>query len=1442
MVNWSVFETLPGDVTYNFEMLCRSLVWLNYGRFGSFRARLNQPGIEFELKLHTDCELGVAACHYGWQCKWYDLLSGKDIGKSRRSQIKDALEKTLKATPDLTDWVLWTRRPLTKSDQIWFYGLSEKVRLHLWTSHEAETLLNLDGEQLKRTYFGDLILTPKQLLAQHEQSVAPIKKRWFPEVHQKVDAERYLQRMLGSPTAWDELRSLADDLMESYEEIQLRLDTVPEKLKELSLQFQSCLQNLTDQLKSVYNQLSEGNFLNLHQGISSGLKEQIKIVASFPRKARGARIQVGLIATDALADLYDALEVLEKVMDFLNTRLVGVVADAGGGKTQLSAELTTEQVNRPAGVMLLGRYLVHGSSLDSLAAKVVINGTPVPSMQALLAAVNAAAERAKCILPIVIDGLNEAEDPREWKSLLSSLEPVLKNYPSVLLICTLRSGEQKRSGRRDDHSYYYDMDDSKPKPFVDSSLPDGTFTVEIPDFGDDVGDAMERYFEYFKIDAQPGLVYEHLLIHPLTLRIFCEVTNHTREKKVGMEAVPRSLAALFERYIEQAANRIEELAPRHCRYLQADIINQLDTFGRLMWTSRTRAVSELEYRSEIGDERNLWTNSAVHFMEQEGLLLRMPGKVPGRLKIIPTYDLLGGFLIAKYIISTNGRDTIGDWLNEPSVQTALGLDYSTQHPLREDIVRFLVALAPQYHRIQLWQVSAPSLRAEALEQTVLLEPKHLDKATLEAISEAIKASPTHRNNYLGNLMGVHDAEKHPLNAMFVDAVLLELPCAKRDLIWSEWLRRNEKSFQKDLNEAIDKWSKDLGKRDNADQLRANWMMWMLTSTSHKLRHLATLALYWYGRGAAERLYEMTIRSLAIDDPYILERMLAASYGASMALFVNTNEEGTFQEVMSAFARQLHGIFFGEGASDVTSHAMILDYARGIIELSGRNATPVFSAKELSEIHRLHPLTVKPKVKRITRKQTSAREWPLGMDFENYVLGKLAEGRHTYDFKHKGYQKIRSQVWWRICDLGWSIKDFGKTDQMIANSHNGYDRHDGNKIEKVDRYGKKYSWIAYYEQMGLKERPKGEELTEFYQDRRESDADIDPSFPDVLPSARIVDLDVLGTDDIPLQDWVRNGKIPDLDVFLQQDELEAGQGPWVLLDGYIGQQDEHRGRGMFGFIRAFFVSKEQESELIKELQKQRLGGRWLPEKAECRGAFAGEVPWSSHFDAKGQKTLRFVVSEKTVEIEELQEKFYLDGSVYELSFFDKLRLTSINFPKSNGKGRELSDEEFKRMEVRKEPVIVKKVMQEFLDIPVLQPVCDLRTPGKTLHEHFTGGITLVNELSDLLALKIIPQSRDLMNASGKRVTFQNSYQNKSYKNSERLFFLKKDLLDSLLEKLGMSLVWAVWGERELSLGQIKHWDRNNPDGNLAYADFQQVHVYSAGEMNDQNISEDTKKTT
>src|ERR1039458_9488742 len=216
MPNWKEFLKLPGGSRHNFEMLCRSLIRLHYGKSGKFGALANQPGVEFHLQLDEKCALGAKGRWFGWQCRFYDIPKGESFGTARKDKIKDAITKTIKALPDLTDWVLWTLHPLTKKDKEWFDGLKAsmglKMKLDSWSSIEIDALLSGDAEILRRTYFGELLLTPALLSEQHAQSVARIRKRWLPEAHQQVDAERKVRRMLGESSSWAELATVANRL------------------------------------------------------------------------------------------------------------------------------------------------------------------------------------------------------------------------------------------------------------------------------------------------------------------------------------------------------------------------------------------------------------------------------------------------------------------------------------------------------------------------------------------------------------------------------------------------------------------------------------------------------------------------------------------------------------------------------------------------------------------------------------------------------------------------------------------------------------------------------------------------------------------------------------------------------------------------------------------------------------------------------------------------------------------------------------------------------------------------------------------------------------------------------------------------------------------------------------------------------------------------------
>jgi hypothetical protein len=369
------------------------------------------------------------------------------------------------------------------------------------------------------------------------------------------------------------------------------------------------------------------------------------------------------MATNALADMKLSILMLDKMFHLIGTRLVAVLADAGGGKSHLGAQLTAELPSRPAGILLHGRGMQAGKTLDDLAKTVSVHGQPVTSIEALLAAMDAAGQRARCRLPLVIDGLNEAEDPRQWTSMLATLNSQLQRFIHVLCVCTVRTGARRPT----EQPWFPDHGEESPGrlDFANQSLPNDIQRIEIADFGDDTVDAIRAYFKFFRISAEDSELLG-LLRHPLTLRIFCEVTNSKREQEVTIAGIPGSLTTLFEQYVEAAIERIAELAPRTHRYYEQDVHRALDVFGMKLWEDRDRTIPEDRLRSAIGADTRPWNESIVHMLEQEGIVLRVPGDLPRHLAVILVYDAFGGYLIASALLARLGRTRFEAWLKESS--------------------------------------------------------------------------------------------------------------------------------------------------------------------------------------------------------------------------------------------------------------------------------------------------------------------------------------------------------------------------------------------------------------------------------------------------------------------------------------------------------------------------------------------------------------------------------------------------------------------------------------------------------------------------------------------------------------------------------------------------------------------------------------------------------
>ena len=121
----------------------------------------------------------------------------------------------------------------------------------------------------------------------------------------------------------------------------------------------------------------------------------------------------------------------------------------------------------------------------------------------------------------------------------------------------------------------------------------------------------------------------------------------------------------------------------------------------------------------------------------------------------------------------------------------------------------------------------------------------------------------------------------------------------------------------------------------------------------------------------------------------------------------------------------------------------------------------------------------------------------GMDFENYVIGSAIPGRRNYDSHHAAFRRVRGEVMARVWDLGWRAAVFGRVDREIAEAASRF----GRGRFKVERYGKKYGWIAYYELIG-RLSDAGENRGRSVGGGRNVAPDIDPSFPDEPPVASV----------------------------------------------------------------------------------------------------------------------------------------------------------------------------------------------------------------------------------------------------------------------------------------------------------------------------------------------------
>ena len=170
------------------------------------------------------------------------------------------------------------------------------------------------------------------------------------------------------------------------------------------------------------------------------------------------------------------------------------------------------------------------------------------------------------------------------------------------------------------------------------------------------------------------------------------------------------------------------------------------------------------------------------------------------------------------------------------------------------------------------------------------------------------------------LLTVASYPDHPYNADFLHKNLMKYELARRDAWWSIFLC-NHYGNQSAVDHFVEwAWSEEDKSHvdDESIRLCCTALSWFLTSSHRYVRDKSTKALVTLLTPRIHVLRQILAAFITVNDPYVLERLLAVAYGCVL--------RSTDNSTLAELAQDVYDLIFKDGAP--LPHILLRDYARG----------------------------------------------------------------------------------------------------------------------------------------------------------------------------------------------------------------------------------------------------------------------------------------------------------------------------------------------------------------------------------------------------------------------------------------------------------------------------------------------------------------------------------
>ncbi|HHT9106312.1 MAG TPA: NACHT domain-containing protein [Candidatus Wujingus californicus] len=1203
---WEQLERNSQSREIGFESFNFQIASALFNTFGNFEYDYKTPGSEFYLTLSKDCPYleALKGDVIGWQVKFWLNRSDPDnssFESGKRQELVDGLKKSLEYKSNLKIWIIctpgqpintaphYTKDKLIKELQ----NIKSDIIVKFWNKPIYEAFYNQNTELLAsiyKHYFGIKYIGLNFIKEYSSKRINRLNKKYDSDLYTPGKAEEEALRLLNISKLkceTEEKISILKDNIQKYSEIPLRHQYKV---------FQEKFVNDAKELYRVLNKLGQGilgsidtkdlfvkseNILNIQPEMDierlNVLLNNVLRINHYPQNKKAEYSQedwrIDRELYDSLIsninDLFETIQYVRNIAGETIQNTMFIFGGAGSGKTNLAAHIVEIFLqNGNPGLLIVASEIKNSVTLIRKQILDLLEITNEYNFSDFLTCLNNLGCMKQTKIPIIIDGLNETQPTAEiWEQELNYLQQDMKNYNYLFLITTCRN------------SYSEQIFNKKDIQEIKNSY-------QLNGFDDEnIVNAIKKYFKKYEIKVKNPSFDTELFKNPLILKIFSEIYKGKEiliTQPIVLDAIDQYVSSIIEKTATEN-NKVNRLL---CEKIKEGV----SKFSLELWSTNSREVQypqrfyeifDTDYKPEIPI---ITQDKTVSYkIMDEGLLVKR--EISGTKEYASfVYDLIAGLCITKAVFFNNPKyeENITSLKNIAIWERINNSEIEKNHPLSEDIIKSIIFLCPKYTGKSIFEVIHNPTIAKYSSQMIEVVANDQNRMSLNNFLLSQDVNSETIKYYIESFVSeIVIFEKYD-NLNIIKSLLLKMSITELNTVWCEIIR----SKTKDIFNYLDKIKDRKQHAEINDSNILLFISFLLSSTNRLLRDTATNILVLLGEKQLLKLFIVFKDIEQIGDLYVKERLIASLCGA----IIRSDDAGISIEI----GQYLKEIYFDNVQ---TTHILILDYISVIISFLNRKYNTNISAEiNISNLQEWHEDKECNDYLKDSDPQWGYRS--IHYDFARYTIGHLARSYQWDPESAPTLKEALSMIYWRMHHIGYTPEVFDGLDEDIVSKTKDYDRFDNSS--KIERYSKKFSWIAYYELYGYLKLHKRVN-TEYEPGFRITDIDIDPTFPTKPSKVQLFNKCLFPSIYEDVQNWV----LTDVHGYLKNlyiNKLPYFDDEWILLDASLKQGGNDT--KVFIHLKTMLLDKNE----VKHFSDKLYSKYYQPSDYGYYYLLGGEISW------------------------------------------------------------------------------------------------------------------------------------------------------------------------------------------------------------------------------------------